>query len=246
MILAAACHIHSDWSYDGRWSLEQLAAEFARRNYRVLLMTEHDRGFTPERLELYREACARASSAQVLVVPGIEYSDPENKVHILTWGSVPFAGENLSTLSLLRAVHAAKGLAVLAHPSRKEAWKCYDPAWSEYLHGIEVWNRKTDGWAPSENARTLNKRAGKLAMVGMDFHTPKQMFPLTMELDIDADINESAVLDALYSGRCRALAFGLPLEKSAAGCLGATLRSMEYFRKTAATTYRAWRKPHLA
>jgi hypothetical protein len=26
--IAAACHIHSDWSYDGKWPLPKLAAEF--------------------------------------------------------------------------------------------------------------------------------------------------------------------------------------------------------------------------
>ena len=60
MEVLAVCHVHSKWSYDGSWSLEALSANFSRRGCRVLMMTEHDRGFTAARLAEYREACARS------------------------------------------------------------------------------------------------------------------------------------------------------------------------------------------
>src|SRR4029077_10598325 len=91
----AACHVHSTWSYDGSWQLEALSAKFAQRGCRVLMMTEHDRGFTASRLTQYRGACEKASSDKILVMPGIEYSDAANRVHVLVWGSVPFLGEGL-------------------------------------------------------------------------------------------------------------------------------------------------------
>ena len=117
----AACHIHSDWSYDGSWPIEQLAAEFARRGYNVLLMTEHDRGFSQARLEDYRAVCLRASTAEMLVVPGIEYSDASNTIHILTWGDVPFLGEGMPTSTVLEEVNRARGVSVFAHPRRRNA-----------------------------------------------------------------------------------------------------------------------------
>src|SRR5690242_19858994 len=126
-MIKAACHIHSDWSYDGKWPLGELAKEFARRGYRVLMMTEHDRGFSETRWFEYRKACAQASSIDILVVPGIEYSDADNTVHVLTWGPLPFLGENIPTGELLAKVKAANGVAVLAHPNRKEAWKQFQP-----------------------------------------------------------------------------------------------------------------------
>ena len=93
MEVPAACHVHSDWSYDGKWALPALADEFARRGYRILFMTEHDRGFTEDRRREHRAACAKASSGRILVVPGIEYSDAANIVHVLVWGDVPFLGK---------------------------------------------------------------------------------------------------------------------------------------------------------
>lgn len=211
MEVLAACHVHSKWSYDGSWTLEALSAKFSRRGCRVLMMTEHDRGFTTSRLKEYRAACAQASSEKILVVPGIEYSDAENRVHVLVWGPVPFLGESLPTNEMLDAVRSAKGLAVLAHPSRKDAWKSFDAYWAERLLGIEVWNRKYDGWAPSKTSPALVQTSGAISFVGMDFHTERQSFPLTMALELDKNITEETVLECLKARRCHAQAFGLPL-----------------------------------
>jgi hypothetical protein len=213
MEVLAVSHVHSKWSYDGSWSLEALSAKFSRRGYRVLMMTEHDRGFTSARLEQYREACSQASTDKVLVLPGMEYSDAANRVHVLVWGHVPFLGEGLPTGEMLGAAQAAGGLAVLAHPSRRDAWKTFEPAWADRLLGIEIWNRKYDGWAPSQTAPALLGTAGAIPFVGLDFHTQRQSFPLAMALHVRGDVSEETVLDALRSRRCSARAFRLPLSQ---------------------------------
>ena len=194
MEILATCHVHSNWSYDGSWSLEALSAKFIRRGCRVLMMTEHDRGFSATRWQEYRAACEKASSDKILLLPGIEYSDADNRVHVLVWGNIPFLGENLPTSEMLEAVKAVNGLAVLAHPSRREAWKHFDSSWLDHLLGIEVWNRKYDGWAPSQTAPKMLDLAGAVPFVGLDFHTRRQSFPLSMILDTTPDITEASIL----------------------------------------------------
>jgi hypothetical protein len=210
--ILAACHVHSSWSYDGSWSLDSLALAFARRGCRVLMMTEHDLGFNTHRFAEYRDACARATSEHLFVLPGIEYSDIDNRVHVLVWG-VPFLGEGLKTEAVLDAVADHGGVAVLAHPSRKAAWECFRPEWAPRLLGIEAWNRKYDGWAPSEKAADLLNGARPIAFVGLDFHTRGQFFPLEMALDVRTSIDEANVLECLRNRRCAARAFGLPLDE---------------------------------
>jgi hypothetical protein len=211
MEVLAACHIHSIWSYDGSWPLASLADRFQSRGYRVLMMTEHDRGFTARRHAEYREACAQASSDRMLVVPGIEYSDSANRVHVLVWGDVPFLGEGLPTGRVLESVREANGVAVLAHPTRKNAWNCVQPYWTERLLGIELWNRKYDGWAPSKTAPALLGAGNAIPFVGLDFHSWRHAFPLAMALDIPGEVTEQSTLDCLKSRRCDARAFRLPL-----------------------------------
>jgi hypothetical protein len=210
MEVLAACHVHSEWSYDGSWTLEALRDKFSRRGDRILLMTEHDRGFTEQRFAEYREACAKLSSSEMLVVPGMEYSDAANRIHVLVWG-VPFLGENLPTAEMLEKVRVANGVAVLAHPSRKDAWQSFEPYWAERLLGIEAWNRKYDGWAPSKTSPALLQSSNAIPFVGLDFHSDKQSFPLAMALDLDSSATEESVLHCLRSRRCSGRAFGVPL-----------------------------------
>ena len=238
MEILAVCHVHSTWSYDGSWTLTNLSASFCRRGCRVLMMTEHDRGFTSARLREYREACARASTDDLLVLPGIEYSDAGNHVHVLVWGPVPFLGENLPTGEMLAAVQGAGGLAVLAHPSRHDVWKSFDPRWAQQLLGIEAWNRKYDGWAPSKTAPDLLRDSGVMPFVGLDFHTQRQFFPLSMALAMDAAVNEEAVLRTLRAGRCEARAFGHPLAQSLVRHAVPVLGVAERGRKMAASILR--------
>jgi hypothetical protein len=233
MKVLSVCHVHSKWSYDGSWSLEELAAKFSRRGHRIVMMTEHDRGFTTSRFLEYREACARASSDKILVVPGIEYSDAANRVHVLVWGQVPFLGENLATTEMLQAVKAADGVAVFAHPSRKLAWQCFEPAWAECLLGVEVWNRKYDGWAPSEASSVLFQGVDMVPFVGLDFHTHRQSFPLAMALDLSGGVTEDAVLNCLRARRCSATAFGAPLSQDLFRQVLPALRIAERSRRTA-------------
>ena len=234
MEVIAVSHVHSTWSYDGSWTLQSLSERFRQRGCRVLLMTEHDRGFSAQRFAEFREACAQVSSDQILVIPGIEYSDAENRVHVLTWGPAPFLGENLPTLEMLNAITAAGGVAVLAHPSRKNAWQAFTPEWEERLLGIEVWNRKYDGWAPSQTAPLLMKSPSLVPFVGLDFHTERQSFPLGMALDMGPAITEDAVLECLRNRRCQARAFGAPLEREPLRKALPALRIAERGRKTAA------------
>jgi len=235
MEVLAACHVHSKWSYDGSWSLEELSAEFGRRGYRVLMMTEHDRGFTAGRLEQYREACAQASSKKILVMPGVEYSDAANRVHVLVWGPVPFLGEGLPTTEMLEGMKAANGLAVLAHPSRRDAWEFFERSWSDRFLGIEVWNRKYDGWAPSQTAPALVQKAEAIPFVGLDFHTQHQFFPLGMILNLHGEVSEEAVLDSLRSRRCNARAFGLSLSQGMVHKVLPVLKMAERGRKMGAS-----------
>jgi hypothetical protein len=211
MNILAACHVHSDWSYDGSWSLDRLTAAFRSRGARVLMTTEHDRGFNDRRLADYRDACQRATSANLYVLPGIEYSDAANRVHVLVWGPVPFLGEEQPTEVVLEGAARHGGVAVLAHPSRRDAWQSVTASWTDRLLGIEAWNRKYDGWAPGKDAAALLTRTHCVPFVGLDFHTRRQMFPLGMTLDVEGTVDEASVIACLQQRRCAASAFGVPL-----------------------------------
>jgi hypothetical protein len=238
MRVRGVCHVHSDWSYDGKWPLEKLAEAFSKRGYQVVMMTEHDRGFDEQRRLDHRQACRDASTDHILLVPGIEYSDKANCVHILVWGNVPFIGVDAETEKILAAVTAHHGVAVMAHPSRRQAWRSFDPAWGANLAGIEIWNRKTDGWAPSAEAVPLLERTGTLPFVGLDFHERRQFFPLATILEVESPVSEASVLASLTARRCCSEVFGRPLPQFLKGITAKTVRTAEFLRRCAAPVYR--------
>jgi hypothetical protein len=238
-LVRAASHVHSEWSYDGKWQLEQLARAFSKRGYRIILLTEHDQGFDESKRLRHRDACQRASTEEILLVPGIEYSDPSNVIHLLVWGDVPFVGSGAEPERVLSAARACGGVAVFAHPSRKEAWKRFNPDWSDMVLGIEFWNRKTDGWAPSKDAWPLVQLSNSIAFAGLDFHDSRQFFPMATTLEIQSPISEATVLAALRARRCRSEVFGLAAPALANGLQVGALHSAESLRRVAAGLYRS-------
>lgn len=240
MFIRAAVHIHSTWSHDGSWNLASITGAFIARGYNLILMSEHDQGFTEERLRAYRVACADASSDHLLVIPGIEYSDPLNKVHTLVWGDVCFLGAGTETQHVLEHATAQGGVCVLAHPSRQAAWQEFRKEWLRYLTGVEIWNRKTDGWCPSPEAMEIIDHTGAAPIVGHDFHSTKQFFPFSVSFPINGLPTKDNVLDALRQGTFHCEVFGMDLRSFTSGITYFSIKLLEKSRRLAARASRSF------
>lgn len=233
MMIKSACHLHSTWSYDGQWSLHKIAKFFSRLGIKVLLMTEHDSGFNESRWLGYRKECKEISNNRLTVVPGMEYSDKTNTIHVLAWGDMPFLGSGTKTGRLLRLISKHKGVSVLAHPGCRDAWKLIDPSWFEYLSGIEVWNRKSDGFSPNQKSVELFLRNKELVPIaGLDFHCWRQLFPLWVNFDMSSPMTEQNVISAIREKRCCSSALAAPLSYFLEGRAAKCARLSERVRKS--------------
>jgi hypothetical protein len=239
-----APHVHSDWSYDGRWPLGKLAGLFRRVGYDGVLMAEHDRTFDEDRWAAYREQCTRHSSERFVLVPGIEYSDPDNVVHIVVWGSEHFLGAGLDTAELLRRVDDANACAMLAHPGRRSAAQLLQHTDLRNLLGIELWNRKYDRFEPNGVAPgLLAHNSGVMPCVGLDFHTARQLFPLSLAITVEAPLVPAAVFEALRARRWQPYAFGRPVAEVANSRLAKMLGAAQQARAAASQGRRALAAP---
>jgi hypothetical protein len=231
--LRIAAHVHSSWSYDAEWSLDDLASAFSRRRYNAVLMSEHDRSFDEQRWLEYRKACEAASTQDITLIPGLEYEDPEGIVHIPVWGDdTPFLGSGRPTLELLRAAQTEGAVAVFAHPWRRDAISRYAPEWAPLLSAVEVWNRKYDGIAPHPDAGSFAVREGLRPFASLDFHTRRQFFPLAMSAVVE-DTCTTSVIEAIRGGRCKPDFLGRSAMCFTRGFEGATLRYLEATRQLA-------------
>ncbi|MBM1222510.1 hypothetical protein JQU17_20060 [Ponticoccus sp. SC2-23] len=230
-------HAHSLWSYDGHWTLDRIARFYGAFGVRAVMLTEHDTGFDPQAFGAYREACVAASTVQCRLIPGIEYSCPDNDIHILTWGLDRFLGEHRNVIDTLRDVQSAGGVSIFAHPVRRSAFAAFEDAWVPYLHGIELWNRKSDGLVWGAEAFELIHRTGLPATVGQDLHKLRHAYPLSHHAEIDVPPTdksafEAALVAAIRSGRTRPYALGAPLLKPNGHPRAAPHRKFEMLRRS--------------
>ncbi len=206
--LNVVLHAHSLWSYDGHWTLAEIAEFFGARGVDVVMMSEHDTGFEPGSFDDYRAECASASTGKCTLVPGIEYSSPDNDIHILTWGLDHFLSEHQPVLETLQKVKSAGGVAIFAHPVRRQAYLKFEEAFVPYLDGIEVWNRKSDGVAPGKEAKSLIAKSGLSATVGVDFHHIRHYWPLTHRTNVSGDDLEQELVRAIRERRLQPMLMG--------------------------------------
>ncbi len=243
LTVRAIAHVHSDWSYDGVWPLSRIARFFRRTGYRVVLTSEHDVTFDDRRWQAYQEACRKISTDKLLIVPGVEYSDEQNTIHTLVWGVDSFLGKHQPTEVILRKARAQNGICVMAHPSRRDAWRQIEPGWLSLLDGMEMWNRKADGIAPSAEAvRLLERNRGLYPFVGLDFHRSNQAFPLSMLIRVNDPLSTNNVVNAMRGGYYRASAFGLPVSLFSVKPLSWGLSGMETLRRVVAAALKRGRK----
>jgi hypothetical protein len=211
--LRVVMHAHSLWSYDGRWPLDRLARIYDRLGADAVMMSEHDTGFDPSRFGDYQAACSKASTAGCTLVPGIEYSSPDNDIHILTWGLQRFLGEHRPVMDTLQEVRALGGVSILAHPIRRKAWQKVQPEWFDLLDGIELWNRKSDGISWGVEALALIRLSGLPAFVGHDFHQLRQIWPMYQRFDRPLAMKdmESTLVTSIRQGQSVPMVFGRQL-----------------------------------
>lgn len=237
-LLRAAVHVHTTRSFDGRWPLPALAAALRRRGYDAVLTAEHSQSLDPDTWAAYREECARASSPGFLVVPGVEYRDADNVVHVPTWGPLPHLGDRVDVGALLARVEELRGVAVWAHPGRRDAWDRFDPEWARLLRGVELWNRKYDGWRPPPRAAELAASWGLPGYASLDFHRRRQFFPLATRIEVAGPVTVEAVVAALRAGRVSPEFLRRPLRDWQSGLPRRLLDGAEAGRFVAARTAR--------
>jgi predicted metal-dependent phosphoesterase TrpH len=195
-------------------------------------MAEHDRGFDADRWDAYRQACAEAGDGRILLVPGMEYEDADNVVHVPVWGEgMPYLGHGRPTHEVLQAARDQGAVAVLAHPWRRNALERFDPDWVPFLAAVEIWNRHYDGVAPNPGGRRFAEQHGLPPFVSLDFHSRRQFFPLAMELELDGQTTTKAVYEALGAGRFRPSALRVSALRFTGGLPGTTMRGLERTRR---------------
>jgi len=199
-------HVHSNYSTDGRLSLEDLREECIKRGLRFMVVTDHAEDFPPGKIRQFIDHCHKVSDGSFLVVPGLEFNiDEDHEVHLLVVGLDGLPCEN-GPEAILEKIREGENnaLAVGAHLSRSNHY--IPPEYENKINGIEVWNAAYDSrFLPDHKAirlfadlKKLNKRL--VGFGGLDLHDHSGFRELRISLTNSCH-NSQELLDDLKAGK---------------------------------------------
>lgn len=197
-------HVHSNYSYDGRHSLEEIAQYGIRSGFSFIGMSEHSDTLNEEKMDGYVKECQRISNRDCLMIPGIEFTC-ENDLHIIGLGVKHYI-KTKDPIQAARFIQKNGGIAIIAHPVRYH-YKI-QPDLAEAADGIEVWNTAYDGrFVPNIHSMTLLRDLNKngrslLGFGGEDLHQIRDRCSVALFLSME-NLREEGILSNLRQGNYR-------------------------------------------
>jgi predicted metal-dependent phosphoesterase TrpH len=169
-----AIHIHSDYSHDGRDSLERLRDFGLQRDLSFLALSDHAEDLNAGTFEEYRMRCAELSDERLRLIPGLEYRFAEHPgLHLLALGLTRYLQPETPEEFLSQA-HGSAGLTVIAHPILCRYRIPREVL--ESIDAIEVWNAAYNTrYLPDLRAirvlhETRRHRPEAVGIAGLDQH----------------------------------------------------------------------------
>lgn len=192
-LITSDFHVHA-FPGDGMLTPPQLRREAARRNLHVIAITNHNQ-------MLAARVPARVTPDNSL--PIVLYGEEVTTVpaHIAAARLARPVSWRLPTDAIVDSIHAAGGIAILAHPDTV-SWRMLDSTAMASFDGIEVANGPTFEAAESEAIPIYHavRSQRTLAAIGSsDFHFAVPIGEQRTVLLVSA-LTEDAVLDAVRSG----------------------------------------------
>jgi hypothetical protein len=167
-------HVHSDYSHDGRDSLERLRAVSLERGISFIGMTDHAEDFTPAQYLEYRARCGSLSDERLSIIPGLEYRfGGYPGLHLLAFGLSEMI-DPATPEAFCQLTRERTEFTMVAHPVLP-AYSIPDTV-AATLDAIEVWNAAYNTrYLPDVRAiRLYHEIAGRrpevVAIAGLDQH----------------------------------------------------------------------------
>ncbi len=169
-----AIHMHSDFSHDGRDSLEALRTTCVERGIDFVGMTDHAEDLDRTVYEAYRCRCRELSEPGFVMIPGLEYRFEGLKgLHLLALDLREWI-EPATPAEFFEQTRGRASMTILAHPVL--AHYQIPEVVLDNIDAIEIWNGNYNTrYLPDPKAIRLvqelrQRRPELVATVGLDQH----------------------------------------------------------------------------
>jgi hypothetical protein len=169
-----AIHMHSDFSHDGKDSLETLRTTCIERGIGFVGMTDHAEDLDAQIFDGYRCRCAELSGPELAIIPGLEFRFEGWKgLHLLAFGLKEWI-EPRTPAEFFEQTRDRCSMTMLAHPVLAR-YRIPDVV-LDNIDAIEVWNGTYNTrYLPDPKSirlvHALNRRRPEVvATAGLDQH----------------------------------------------------------------------------
>ena len=190
MKLKLDLHVHSEASFDGRMTVQEIVALAKARGLDGVAICDHDAVYTgPTEVD------------GVLIVPGAEFSTEHGHLlGLFLTGPLQYT----TWQETVQAIHAQGGITVLAHPYQNRSSGSLAPFRPilDDLDAIETWNSRANRKHPdaNDNAFILALMKDKPSTGGSDAHVPQEVGRGHLTVEV-AERSLEAVKQAIVHGR---------------------------------------------
>ncbi|HEU4586099.1 MAG TPA: PHP domain-containing protein [Gemmatimonadaceae bacterium] len=169
-----AIHMHSDYSHDGRDSLEALRASCIERGIGFVGMTDHAEDLVAGSFATYTRKCAELSGNGFAMIPGLEFRFAGLKgLHLLALGLEEWI-EPRTPAEFFEQARGRACMTILAHPVL--AHHRIPEVVLDNVDAIEIWNGNYNTrYLPDPKSirmvqKLRHRRPEVVATVGLDQH----------------------------------------------------------------------------
>ncbi|HET7585753.1 MAG TPA: PHP domain-containing protein [Gemmatimonadaceae bacterium] len=201
MTRTGVLHVHSNYSHDGRDTLEELRDAALRRGIQFVALTDHAEDLDASRFEEFRRECAALSGERVALIPGLEFRFAGyTGLHLLALGLRQWIAP-ASPAAFIAGAREAAQFTIVAHPVL--AGYRIPPEVLDGIDAIEVWNAAYNTrYLPDPRAvRILHalreRRPEVVGTVGLDQHDSRN----DRETRVMVATDSADVLAELKAGR---------------------------------------------
>jgi len=188
--MKADLHIHSNFSNDGKSTVDEILAAAAERGLGCIAITDHN---SFEAYGLVKD------NGKIIVIPGIEVSSEEG--HILAYGIDRDIPRGMTIKETIDKIREAGGVAFAAHPYRWWSGLGEKNTLENDFDGIEALNARSTA-SSNRSSEALAARIGKPVSAGSDAHTPQYIGDGIVELP-DGITTWQEALNAVMEGKAK-------------------------------------------
>lgn len=198
-------HVHTAASYDARGSVADVLHQADERELAAISITDHDT------VDGAQRALDIQHRYDVLVVPGVEISTADGHLLGLGISDQPPVGQSL--VATVEWIRDRGGIAVAPHPFQRSRHGVCKSLLTN-CDGVEVFNAWAVTGIQNRRAATFAKRVGQPGLGASDAHRPETVGTAATELTIEGPVTVQRILNAIVTGRCRAVGRSIRLKTS--------------------------------